>query len=184
MQDVLGLELCILLLNQTYDIDYALQCTILKQEINTIEGYLTNRAGWNLACGKCQDLDSETDHCIQGKEFLIDDTSLSQVLDGNKLWFTQMDILDSTYNQFFFIPNSLGCQLTTSQFFQPCTCHTLAPVGTAIHRALCEYATGNMAMVMFSREEYQGTCCPSPVIHFTQEAAVLIIPTLVRYCIP
>jgi hypothetical protein len=71
-----------------------------------------------------------------------------------------MDVLDLIYNQFFFTANSLGRQLTISQFFQLLTPQTLALVTTAIHRALSEYATGKKVTVMFSQDEYQGKFCP------------------------
>jgi len=65
-----------------------------------------------------------------------------------------MEVLDLIYHQFFFTANRLGQQLTTSQFFQRLAPQTLLLVAAAIHRALSEYATGQMVTVMFSQDEY------------------------------
>jgi len=110
------------------------------------------------------DLGSETELQIQVKKLLFDDAYLSKVIDNQKAWFTQMEMLYSIYHQFFFTANSLGRQPTTSQFFQPLTPHTLALVAAAIHCVLSEYATGEKVTVMFSQDEYQGKFCPSTVI--------------------
>ena len=58
-------------------------------------------------------------------------------------------MLDLIYNQILFNVNSLGWQLTTSQFFQPLTPLTSALVAAAIHCALSEYATGKKVTDMF-----------------------------------
>jgi len=58
-----------------------------------------------------------------------------------KSWFTQMEVLDLIYHQFFFTANSLGRQLTTSHFFQPLAPQTLVLVVAGIDGALSEYAT-------------------------------------------
>jgi hypothetical protein len=103
------------------------------------------------------DFCSETDLRIQGKELLFDDAYLSKVVEDKKSWFTRMEVLDLIYHQFFFTANSLGCQPTTSQYFQPLVPQTLALVAAAIHCALSEYASGKKATVMFSQDEYRGT---------------------------
>jgi len=113
---------------------------------------------------------SETELWIKVKELLFDDAYLSKVVDDKKSWFMRMEVLDRIYPQFFFTTNSLGRQPTTSQYFQPLAPQTLALAAAAIHCALSEYASGKMAMVMFSQDEYRGTFGPSPVINFTLEA--------------
>jgi len=100
------------------------------------------------------DLGSETELRIQFKELLFDDDYLSKVIDDKKSWFTWMEVLDLIYHQFFFTANSLGRQLTTSQFFQSLPPQTLALVAAAIHCVLSEYANGKKVTVMFSHEEY------------------------------
>jgi len=71
-------------------------------------------------------------------ELLFDDASLSKVLDDKKLWFTQKEVLDLIYHQFFFTANSLGRQPTTSQYFQPIAPQTLVLAAAAIRCALSE----------------------------------------------
>jgi len=117
----------------------------------------------------------ETELRIQVNELLFDDAYLSKVMDDNKSWFMRMAVLDLIYHQFLFTANSLGRQLTTSQFIQPLTPQTLALVVTAIHCALSEYATGKKVTAMFSQDEYQGKFYPSTVIDcITAEATALI----------
>jgi len=53
-----------------------------------------------------------------------------------------MEVLDLIYHQFFFTANSLGCQPTTSLYFQPLAPQTLALAASTIHCALSEYASG------------------------------------------
>ena len=125
------------------------------------------------------DLRSETELWIHVKELLFDNAYLSQVVENKISWFTWMEMLELIYHQFFFPVNSLGHQPTTSQYFQPLAPQTLALVAAAIHCALCEYAMGKKATVMFSQDEYRGTFYPSPVIHFTPEATALINHILV-----
>ena len=112
---------------------------------------------------------SETEFRIKVKELLFVNAYLSRAVDDKKLGFTQMEVLDLIYHQFFFTANSLGCQPTTSQYFQPLAPQTLALAAAAIHCALSEYTSGK-ATVMFSQDEYQGTFGPSPEIDFTLEA--------------
>jgi len=107
---------------------------------------------------------SETELQIQVREILFDHAYLSKVIDDKKSWFTQMEVLDSFYHQYFFTANSLGWQPTTSQFVQPLSLQMLALVAASIHCALSEYATGKKVMVMFSQNEYWGEFCPSMVI--------------------
>jgi hypothetical protein len=110
------------------------------------------------------DLESETEHRMQKKDLMFDDTYLSKVIDETKSWFTPTDVLDLIYHQLFFPTNSLWRQPTTSQFFQPLTPQTLALVAAAIHCALSEYATVKKVTVMFSQDEYRGKFCTSTVI--------------------
>jgi len=91
----------------------------------------------------------------------------------------RMEVLDLIYHQFFFTANSLGRQPTTTQYFQSLTLQTLALAASAIHCALSEYTSGKKATVMFSQDEYRGTCCPSPMINLTPKATTLIDHTLV-----
>jgi hypothetical protein len=121
------------------------------------------------------DLGSETALRIQIKELLFDDAYLSKVIDDKKSWFTRMEVLDLMYQQFFFTANSLGCQPTTSQFFQPLTPQTLALVAAAIHCALSEYATGKTVTVMFSENEYRGKFCPSTVTDCISAEGIALI---------
>jgi len=90
-----------------------------------------------------------------------------------------MEVLDQIYHQFFFTANSVGRQLTTSQYFQPLPAQIIALAATAIHCALSEYAGGMKPTGMFSQDEYQGTFCPFPVIKSTPEATALINHTVV-----
>jgi hypothetical protein len=52
-----------------------------------------------------------------------------------------MEVLDVIYHQFVFTANSLGCQPTISQYFQPLALQTLALAAAAIHYALSGYAS-------------------------------------------
>jgi len=124
------------------------------------------------------DLGSETQLQIQVKELLFDDAYLSKVIKDKKAWFTQMEVLDLIYHQFFFTANRMGRQPTTSQFFQPLTPLTLALVAAVIRCAQSEYATGKKVTVRFSQDEYQGKFCPSMLIDsMTAEASALITIT-------
>ena len=78
------------------------------------------------------DLRSETELRIQVKELLFDDAYLSEVVDDKKSLFTQMEVLDLIYHQFFFTANSLGRQPTTSQYFQPLAPQTLVLVAYSL----------------------------------------------------
>jgi len=96
-----------------------------------------------------------------------------------------MEVLDLIYYQSFFTANSLGRQLTTSQFFQPLAPQMLALVAAAIHCALSEYAMGKKVTVMFSQDKYRGKFCPSPVMDcITAETTALINYTWWGYFIP
>jgi hypothetical protein len=86
-----------------------------------------------------------------------------------------MEGLDFRYHQFLFTANSLGRQLTTSQFFQPLTPQTLVLVAAAIHCVLSEYATGKKVTVMFSQDEYRGKFCPSTVTNCISAEAIALI---------
>jgi len=70
------------------------------------------------------DLGIETELEIKVKEHLFDDAYVSKVVDDKKSWFTQMEVLDLLFHQFFFTANSLGCQPTTSQYFELLAPHT------------------------------------------------------------
>ena len=115
---------------------------------------------------------SETELRVKVQELLVDDAYLSKVVDDKKSWFTRMQVLDPIYQQFFLTANSLGCQLTTSQYFQPLAPQTLALAATAIHCALSKYTSGKSATLMISQDEYRGIFGPSPVINFTLEATI------------
>jgi len=62
---------------------------------------------------------SETELQIKVKELLFDDAYLFKVVNDKKSWFMRMEVLDLIYHQFFFTANSLGCQPTSLQYFQP-----------------------------------------------------------------
>jgi hypothetical protein len=72
------------------------------------------------------------------KELLFDDVYSFKVVHDKKSWFTPMELLDLIYHQLFFTANSLGCQPTTSHYFQPPASHTLALAAAAIYCALSE----------------------------------------------
>jgi len=99
-------------------------------------------------------LSTQIDLLVLVKELVFDDAYLSKVVDDEKSLFTRMDVLDPIYNQLFFTTNSLGCQPTTSQYFQSLTPQTLALAAAGIHSALSEFASGKKATVMFSQDEY------------------------------
>jgi len=60
----------------------------------------------------------------------------------------------------------------------------LALAATVLHCAMSEYASGKKATLMISQDEYQGTLCPSPVIHFTLGAAALLNYTFLGWIRP
>jgi len=136
----------------------------LKLKISTIRGRLADGARRTIVLSYRLELGSETELRIQVKELQFDDAYLSKVIDDKETWFTQMEVLDLIYHEFFFTTNSFGRQPTTLQFFQPLTPQTPALVATAIDCALSEYATGKKVTVMFSQDEYRGKFCPSTVI--------------------
>jgi len=82
-------------------------------------------------------------------ELLFNDASRLKIIDDEKSLYTRMDVLDLIYHQFLLTANTLGRQLTTSQFIQPLSPQTLAHVAAAIHCELSEYATGKKVTVMF-----------------------------------
>jgi len=90
-----------------------------------------------------------------------------------------MEVLDLIYHLFFFTTNSLECQHTTLQYFQPLALQTLALAAEATLYALSEYNSGKKATVMFSQDEYQGTFCTFPERNFSPEATALTTNTLV-----
>jgi hypothetical protein len=96
----------------------------------------------------------ETDLLINVKDRLFNDSSLSKLVNDKKSWFTQMEVLDIIFHQFFFTANSLGCQPTTVQYFLPLAPQTLALAAAAIDCTLSGYASGKMAIVMFSQDEF------------------------------
>jgi len=142
----------------------------LKLIISTIRGWLADGARQTVVRSYRFDVGSETELRIKVKELLFDDAYLSKVVDDKKSWFMRMEVLDLISHQFFFTANSLGCQPTTSQYFQPLAPQTLVLAAAAIHCALSAYASGMKATVMFSQDEYRGTFGPSAVINFTLEA--------------
>jgi hypothetical protein len=98
------------------------------------------------------DLRCESELWIQGKERLFDNAYLSKGVEDKKSWFTRMEVFDLIYHQFFFIANGLGRQPLTAQYFQPLTPQTLALAAAAIYCALCQYASGKKATVMYSQD--------------------------------
>ena len=120
---------------------------------------------------------------FQVKELLFDNAYHCNVVDDEKSWFTQMEVLDLIYYQFFSTANSLEHQPTSSQYFEALTQYTLAQAAAAINCVLSEYAREKKSRNMFSPDEYRSTFCPSPVIHFTPEATALINHTVVGHLI-
>jgi len=88
------------------------------------------------------DVSSKTELRIKVKELLFADAYFSKVVNDKKSWFSPMKVVDLIYHQFFFTANCLGCQATTSQFFQQLAHQTLALAATAIHCTLSVYASG------------------------------------------
>jgi len=121
------------------------------------------------------DLGSVTKIQIQIKELLFNDVYRFKVIIDMMSRFTRMEVLDVIYHQFFITANSLGRQLTTSQFFQLLTLLTLAYVAAAIHCALPQYSTGKKVTVMFSQDEYQGKFYPFTVIDCIIAEAIALI---------
>jgi hypothetical protein len=152
---------CSMLFYQIDDIDYGPNYTLLKLKISTIRRWLADGALWTVVQCYQLDLCCETELWIQVKELLFDNAYLSKVVEDKESWFTRMEVLDLIYPQYFFTANSLGRQQRTSQYLQPLALQTLALVATAIHCALSEYASGQKATVMFSEDEFQGTCMHS-----------------------
>jgi hypothetical protein len=113
---------------------------------------------------------SKKDLRIKVDELLLDDVYLSMVIDDKKSWFTRIEVLDLIYHQFFFTAKCLGHQPTILQYFQPLVPQTLELAATAIHSAMSEYASGKKATVMFSEDEYGGSCSPSLLNNLALEA--------------
>jgi len=91
----------------------------LKLKISTVQGRLADGACLTVVRNYLLDVGSGIELRIKVKKLLSDDAYLSKVVDDKNSWFTQMEVLDLIYHQFFFTANSLGRQPTTSQFFQP-----------------------------------------------------------------
>jgi len=127
------------------------------------------------------DVSSATELRIKAQELLFDNAYLARVVDDKKSWFTQMEVLDLMYHKFYFTTNSLGCQIATSQYYPPLAPQTLALKAAVIHCVLSEYASGEMAMCMFSQDESRGTFGPSLVINFNLEATAQSITHLRRH---
>jgi hypothetical protein len=123
------------------DIDYPRKYTYLKLRIGTIRGWLTDGACRTVVLSYQLNVGSESELRIKVKGLLSHDTYLSKFIDDKKSWFTRMEVLDLIYHQFFFTANSLGCQPTASQYFQPLAPQTLTLATTAIHCALSGYAS-------------------------------------------
>jgi hypothetical protein len=111
-----------------------------------------------------------TELLIEVMELQVDDAYHSKVVDEKKSWFTSMEVLNFIYHQFLFTTNSLGCQPTISQYFQPPTPQTVALAATAIHCLLSEYASGKKAKILIPHDEYQAAFDSSLLINFTLEA--------------
>jgi len=152
--------------------------------ISTIQGRFTDGAHCTVILCYRLHFCSDSELPILDNKHLFDNSYPSEVVDDEKSWFIQMEVLDVIYYQSFFPANSLGHQLTTSQYFQPLAPLTLALAAAAIHCVRSEYASGKKATVVFSQDEYWGTFCPSPVINCTREATALINYTFVGCLIP
>jgi len=149
-----------------------------------MRGRLGGAACWTVVDFHQLDFCSETELLNQVKELLFDDANPPKVVDDTKSWFTRIEVGNLMSRQFFITANSLGCHPTTWQYSQSLTAQTLALAAAAIYCPLSEYASGMMATVMFSQDEYQGTFCPSPVMNITLEPTPLINSTFVCRLIP
>jgi len=85
-------------------------------------------------------------------DLLFDNAYLFKVVDDKKSWFTQRDILDLIFQQFFLTTNSLGYQPRTAQYFQSLTLQTVVLPAAAAHCTPSEYASGKTATVMISQD--------------------------------
>jgi len=90
---------------------------------------------------------------------MFDNTYLSKVVEDIKLLFTQMEVLDLYYHQFFFPANSQLSQHTTSQFVQPLSPSTVEVSPPTFHYAISEHTTTLLPTVTFSQDEYQCIFC-------------------------
>jgi len=80
-----------------------------------------------LADGECQtvdhryklDLHSKTELRIQVKVLQFDNAYLSKVVNDKKSWFTQKEVLDLIYHQFFFAANSSISKMEFSHWEPP-----------------------------------------------------------------
>jgi len=118
---------------------------------------------------------SHTDHRIQVKEVLLDNTYISKVIGDKKLWFTKLEVLELICHRFFYTTNCLGWQPTAFQLFQTLTLQTVPLAPTAIHCVLSEYATWKKNIFLFVQNEYKGGFCAFTVIALTLNTAALII---------
>jgi len=135
--------------DQIRDIDHGLKYAWLKEKISTILAQMADGALQTVAQGYLLDLNCETACQMQSKELPVDDIYRQKFVDDKKSWFTQMEVLDTIYTEFFFNGNRLGYMPTTSQYFQQLAPQTQVLVASAIHCAQSEYATGKMTTVMF-----------------------------------
>jgi len=113
-QEALSLELCLMLLYQIDDIDYAPKYTYLELMISTNWGRLADGVRQTVARSYQLDMYTETELIMQVKEHQFDDVYLSMVKDDMISQFTRMDVLDANYHQFLFTANCLRHQPTTS----------------------------------------------------------------------
>lgn len=97
--------------------------------------------------------------------------------------FTQLEVLDSIYHQFFFAANFLGCQAIPSHCFEPIAPQTSKQVDTATFCILSEVATQKKDNIMLFHNQLRCAFCSSLVIHNVGEA-ITVIHTLVRQFIP
>jgi len=155
IQEARSLEFCFLLLYPISDIDYTSKYPQLKLKISPIWECLADRSRRTFVRRYQLDLYSETQLQIQVKELLFEDAYLSKVVDNNKSWSTQMEVLHLIYHQSFFTANSMGWEPMISQYVHHLSSQRLALGAAAMHCVLSEYGCGNKATVMFSQDGYQ-----------------------------
>jgi len=98
--EAVSVQLCLMLLYQTYGYWLPRKCTLLKLNISTIWRRLVDGARRTVVPSDWLDVGSETEHQMKVKELLFDDAYLSKVVDDKKSWFTWMEVLDLIYHQF------------------------------------------------------------------------------------
>jgi len=92
--EAVSLEFCLMLLSQTYHIDYTIIYTSLTLRICTIQGWLADGACWTVVWSYELIMDLQFDHAYD-----------SNVMDDRKSWLPWIEVLFGIYNQFFFTVN-------------------------------------------------------------------------------